>query len=288
MNRSELEVALITGASSGIGAAFANQLAAKKKNLILVDKQKEQLTVLAEELQQHHSINVVTLFADLSNRTDIECIENYISEAENLDILINNAGFGTSSNFIEANLSKQIDMIYVHIIASVRFCRAALPKMVTRSKGTIINVSSIGAFKPIPGSATYSATKAYLITFSEALQAELVGTGVRVQALCPGFTQTNFHSTPEFINFNRSRIPKVFWMSAEKVAAKSLKALKRNKAIYIPGFKNRLLVTLARIADRAVYIPGFKNHLFTALTRIMKRYRQRDKDKYEQNLSITT
>lgn len=250
MKRDRVEVALITGASSGIGAAFANQLAAQKKNLILVDKQKEQLTELAKRLQQHHSISVDTLFADLSNPTDTEYIENRVSEIENLDILINNAGFGTSGNFIEANLSKQLDMINVHVIASVRFCRAALPKMVTRRKGTIINVSSIGAFKPVPGSVTYSATKAYLVTFSEALQIELAGTGVRVQALCPGFTQTNFHSTPEFTNFNRSRIPKVFWMSAEEVAAKSLKALKRNRAIYIPGFKNRLLVTLARIAKR--------------------------------------
>lgn len=250
MSTYKLGTAFITGASSGIGAAFAHQLATKKKNLILVDKQKERLAALAATLKHHHSITVEILVADLSNPIDIEHVENRIAEIEVLDTLINNAGFGTSGNFVEIGLAKQIDMIHVHVIASVRFCRAALPGMVMRRNGSIINVSSIGAFKPIPGSVTYSATKAYLITFSEALQTELTGTGVRVQALCPGFTNTDFHNTPEFINFNRSRIPKVFWMSAEEVASKSLKALGRNQAIYIPGFKNRLLVILARITNR--------------------------------------
>ncbi|MCF6157241.1 MAG: SDR family oxidoreductase [wastewater metagenome] len=242
-----METAFITGASSGIGAAFACQLAARRKNLILLDKQKEQLITLATRLQEQYPVTVKILVADLSNPVDIEKIENYIIMIKNLDILINNAGFGTSGNFIEVNLSKQLDMIHVHIIATMRFCRAALPGMIAHRKGSIINVSSIGAFKPIPGSVTYSSTKAYLVTFSEALQTELVGTGVKVQALCPGFTHTGFHNTPEFGNFNRSRIPKIFWMTAEEVAVKSLKALRRGRAIYIPGFKNRLLVILARI-----------------------------------------
>lgn len=250
MNKKIMETAFVTGASSGIGAAFAHQLAAQRKNLILVDKRKEQLISLADKLQRHYSIAVDILFADLSNPADIERVENQIAKIGHLDLLVNNAGFGTAGDFIEVNVSKQIDMIHVHVIASVRFCRAVLPGMIARRKGSIINVASIGAFKPVPGSVTYSATKAYLVTFSQALHSELIGTGIRVQALCPGFTDTNFHNTPEFVNGARPPMPKMFWMSAEEVAGKSLKALRRNKAIYIPGFKNRLLVILARATDR--------------------------------------
>lgn len=237
---------MITGASSGIGAAFARQLAAKGKNLILVARRKERLVNLANDLQQHYGITAEILAADLSNLTDIEQVENHIAEIENLDMLINNAGFGTVGRFVEINLSRQIDMINVHIIAGVRLCRAALPGMIARHNGAIINVSSIAAFIPTPGNVTYSATKAYLVTFSEALQTELVGTGVKVQALCPGFTYTEFHDSSEYEGFDRSQIPKMLWISAEEVVTSSLKALERSQVIYIPGFKNRLLVAVAR------------------------------------------
>ena len=238
--------ALITGASSGIGAAFARQLAVKGKNLILVARRKERLVNLANHLRQHYGITTEILVADLSHLTDIEQVESRIGAIENLDMLINNAGFGTVGRFAEINLSRQIDMINVHVIASVRLCRAALPGMIARHNGAIINVSSIGAFIPGPGNVTYCATKAHLVTFSEALQAELAGNGVKVQALCPGFTYTEFHDSSEYENFDRSQIPKMLWMSAEEVVASSLKALGRSQVTYIPGFKNRLLVAVAR------------------------------------------
>jgi hypothetical protein len=238
--------ALITGASSGIGAAFARQLAVKGKNLILVARGKERLVNLANDLRQRYGITTEILAADLSNLTDIEQVESRIGEIENLDMLVNNAGFGTVGRFGEIDLSRQIDMINVHIIAGVRLCRAALPGMIARHNGAIINVSSIAAFIPTPGNATYSATKAYLVTFSQALQTELAGTGVKVQALCPGFTYTEFHDSSEYEKFDRSQIPKMLWMSAEEVVRSSLKALGRSQVIYIPGLKNRLLVAMAR------------------------------------------
>ncbi|MCK4470892.1 MAG: SDR family oxidoreductase [Anaerolineae bacterium] len=238
-------VALITGASSGIGAAFARKLAAEGYDLILVARRGERLTTLATELQQRHSISAEILVADLSKQTDVEQVENRIAEMKTLDVLINNAGFGTSGKFAESDLAKQIGMIHVHVIASVRLCRAALPGMIARRRGAIINVSSLGAFIPIPGNVTYVATKRYLVTFSQALQVEMAGSGVKVQALCPGFTYTEFHDTAEFETLDHSQIPKLMWMSAEDVVAGSLKALRRNRVVYIPGFKNRLLVAVA-------------------------------------------
>lgn len=238
--------ALITGASSGIGAEFARQLAAKGNHLILIARREERLRALAAELEEQYSIAAEVLVADLSNPADIQRIETRIPEIENLDLLINNAGFGAPGRFVERDLDIQLDMIHVHIIATVRLSRAALPGMIARRRGRIINVSSIAAFVSMPGSATYSASKAYLNVFSEALQAELRGTGVHIQALCPGFTHTGFHYTPVYEASDRRPLPEPLWMSAESVAADSLRALDRGKVIYVPGFKNRVLATLAR------------------------------------------
>jgi len=239
--------ALITGAAGGIGAAFARQLASKGYNLILVGKRVERLVALATGLQDHHPISAEVIGADLSNPTDVERVEKLTAGLESLDMLINNAGFRIPGKFSESDVTKHLEMIHVHVITTVRLTRAALPGMIVRRRGAIINVSSFVTFLPI-GGVTYRATKAYLNAFSEALQAELRGTGVRVQALCPGFTSnTDFYDMPEYEAFDRSQIPKALWMPAEEVVAKSLKALRRSQVVYIPGFKNRLLVALARM-----------------------------------------
>jgi hypothetical protein len=238
--------ALITGASSGIGAEFARQLAAQQYDLILVARREERLRALAAELERTHSIRTEILVADLSNLADIERVATRIAELETLDLLINSAGFGTPLRFAEAEAAKHVAMLEVHVVASTRLSRAALPGMIARDRGLIINVSSLAAFFPMPGSVTYCSTKAYLNTFSKALQAELDGTGVQVQALCPGFTYTEFHDTPEYANFSRSTIPKPFWMPAEKVVAASLEAARRGRVICIPGFQYRLIALLAR------------------------------------------
>ena len=238
--------ALITGASSGIGAEFARQLAAQGHDLILVARREERLRALAAELARAHSICAEILVADLSNLADIERVATRIAELETLDLLINNAGFGTPLRFAEAEAAKQVAMLEVHVVASTRLSRAALPGMIARGRGLIINVSSLAAFFSMPGSVTYCATKAYLTAFSKALQAELRGTGVEVQALCPGFTYTEFHDTPEYAKFSRSTIPKPFWMPAKKVVRASLEAARRGRVICIPGFHYRLIALLAR------------------------------------------
>jgi len=159
-----------------------------------------------------------------------------------LDLLVNNAGFGAVSRFYVGDPQRHFKMLQVHITASVRLARSALPGMVARKRGWIINVASVAAFFPF-GSVLYPSTKAFLVSFSQALQTEIQGTGVRVQALCPGFTYTEFH---DVIDMDRKIVPRFAWMSAERVVSTSLKALPRGPVIVVPGWHYRLIVALAR------------------------------------------
>ena len=236
---------LITGASSGIGTAFARSLASQGYDLVLVARREAQLRSLADEVQRKFNVNAQVFPADLSDPIQVKRLETQVAEIGDLEILINNAGFGVPGKFLEIQAERNAEMIQVHILATVRLCRAALPGMISRGRGLIINVSSIAAFMATPRNATYSATKAYLNVFSEALQDELKGTGIRVQALCPGLTHTEFHDHPGYEDYKR-RIPEFFWMQAEDVVRESLDALKKGRVICIPGFKNRLIVAIIR------------------------------------------
>lgn len=243
---SEPRTALITGASSGLGASFARQLAARGYQLILVARRQERLERLAAELGARHALRVEVLPADLSQTAGIERVVERIVGQPTLDLLVNNAGFGTTGPFTASDPARQLAMIQVHVVASVRLCQAALPGMIRRGRGSIINVSSVVALlPPLPGNVTYTATKSYLARFSEALQLELSGSGVRVQALCPGLTRTEFHSSPEFKDFGPARTPALLWMTADQVVSRSLRALENGRGvIYVPGWQNKLIVLL--------------------------------------------
>lgn len=238
--------ALITGASSGAGAEFARQLAAAGYNLILVARREDKLAELAGQLSSQHAVRAEVVPADLTRTEDIARLETLIAGRDDLVLLVNNAGFGTRGHFAEVDIGPQVDMITVHVIASVRLARAALPGMIRRGAGAIINVSSIAAFFSSPGGATYGATKAYLNTFSEALQGELQGTGVVVQALCPGFFYSGFHDTPEYDGFDRAQVPASLWMTAEAIVTESLGSLSSGKVIVVPGRQYKLLAATAR------------------------------------------
>src|SRR6266508_2121240 len=239
---------LITGASSGIGAAFARKLASLGYDLVLVARREAKLTQLAAELQAQFHINVEVIVADLSQPADVERVEKRIVELINLELLVNNAGFGVAGKFAEVSLERTLAMIEVHVFASVQLCHAALPGMIARNKGGIVNVSSIGAFIPRAGDAVYCATKAYLVAFSQALQGELLGTGIRIQALCPGFVPTEFLDHPDYEVLQvKHKIPQWLWTSAEEVVEQSFRSLKRDQVICIPGFKNRIFVAMARV-----------------------------------------
>lgn len=245
----QMRTALITGASSGIGASYARQLACEGYHLVLVARREARLQALADELAQRHHVQAEVLVADLANPADVARVEARIAEIDNLDFLVNNAGFGTAGTFVKNEIASQDAMIRVHVTASVRLTRAALPGMLARRCGAIVNVASLVAFYPVTGSATYSATKAYLKSFTEALHQELAGTGVRVQALCPGFTRTEFQSVGKI---DEVGIPDFMWMSPEVVTAQSLRDLDAGRVISVPGAGYRLLAALSGFIPRSL------------------------------------
>jgi len=245
-------MALITGASSGIGAAFAHQLAVRGCDLLLVARRKDRLEEQARAIQAGHSVQVEVLPADLTCDADLKAVEDRILAAPNLEFLVNNAGFGITGRFFENPLDAQDRMHRLHVLAPLRLMHAALQGMVARRSGNIINVSSVSGFGQNPGSVGYSATKAWMISFTEGIYMELksINSPVRVQALCPSFTYTEFHDA---MHFDRKAIPAWMWMSAEEVVDTSLRALERGQLIVIPGRRHRLLVLVMRALPQALY-----------------------------------
>ncbi|MGC4115763.1 MAG: SDR family NAD(P)-dependent oxidoreductase [Myxococcales bacterium] len=171
-------------------------------------------------------------------------LEDRLAAEPRLALLVNNAGFGAGKAFLQVEPDAHEAMIRVHLTATVRLTRAALAGMVERRTGAVINVASVAGFLPRAGSVTYGASKSYLTFFTEALAAELAGTGVRVQALCPGLTHTEFHQRA---GLDVSAKPGWLWMTADEVAARSLRCLERGKVVCVPGLKNRLFVAFSRV-----------------------------------------
>lgn len=238
--------ALITGASSGIGAEFARQLAHAGYDVVLVARRAERLDALAAELEERYGIRAESLAADLQVPADVERVAVRIREGNDIALLVNNAGFGIPHTFRRGDPDRQVDMIQVHVIAAVRLARAALPGMLERRRGAIINVSSVAAFVPVVAHPIYAATKACLNTFSESLAAELRGKGIRVQALCPGFVHSEFHKDPQHAA-TRSNIPGWLWLSTDVVVRASLAALDRDRVICIPDWRYQLIARAARL-----------------------------------------
>lgn len=231
-------VALITGASSGIGETFARQLSARGYDLILVARRADRLHRLAGELPT--AVQSVT--ADLLTEEGLVAVEQAIRTCDGLELLVNNAGFGTLGRFWEASLASQEAMHRLHVLATVRLSHAALGRM---QKGGIINVSSVAAFSVNAGNASYCATKAWMNTFTEGLAADLrsAASSLRVQALCPGFTITEFHDA---MGVNRANIPSFLWLQADRVVRDSLRGFDRGKVIVIPGKRYQALVMFLR------------------------------------------
>jgi short-subunit dehydrogenase len=247
-----IQTALITGASSGIGAEFARQLAARRYHLILHGRRADRLAAVAADLQARFAVTAEPLVADLEQDAGISLVEERIAGLPALDLLVNNAGFGIGQTFADADLAGQLAMLKVHIVAPNRLAHAALPGMIARGSGGIINVASLAAFMALPANVNYCATKAYLVAFSRALAAEVAPKGVRIQALCPGFTITEFHDRPAQGAMGRGNTPRFLWGSARSVVADSLRALDRGQVICIPGFINHVIRLLTRtgLVDR--------------------------------------
>ncbi len=241
--------AFITGASSGIGEAFARRLAREGCDLVLVARRRERLEALAAELRAAPGVEVEVLPADLTLEPDLRRAVGRVQELGRLAYLINNAGFGTLGRFHEAEAAGQVDMHRLHVVAAVALTRAALPGMIERRAGAVVNVSSVAAFTMNPGSVSYCATKAWMNAFSEGLYLEMKAARVpvRIQALCPGFTYSEFH---DVLGMDRSAIPKGWWMQAGDVVEESLRGLGRDRLIVVPGARYRLLVAFLRAVPR--------------------------------------
>ncbi len=242
-------LALITGASSGIGEVFARKLSAKGYHLILVARRKERLAKLAEELK-----NCEIIQADLSEAADLHRIEERIQAEPELEFLVNNAGFGVQGEFFEVPVEPQDRMHRLHVIAIERLTHAALHKMVKNRAGNIINVSSVAGFTATPFNVSYCATKTWINAFTEGLYLELkaANSPVRIQALCPGFTHSEFHKSAEM---DIRMIPRSLWTSAEYVVEKSLNSLGQNKLFVVPGWRYRLFTTIYPLVPRALRHP---------------------------------
>jgi len=243
-------LAVVTGASSGIGAAYARALAARGYDLALVARRRDRLQQLADELGARHHASCTVLSADLTFDGDLRRVEEFLSGAPNLALLVNNAGFGTLGRFFKAPVDGQDAMHRLHVLATMRLTHAALRNLVARGEGAVVNVSSVAAWVPRPGATSYYATKAWINCFTEGLHLELQGAGsrVRVQALCPGFTVTGFH---DVLGLDRRTISGgAWWMAAEDVVEASLRGLAKGKLFVVPGLRYKLIVGLLRVLPR--------------------------------------
>jgi short-subunit dehydrogenase len=243
-------LAVITGASAGLGKVFAQRLAAKGYDLALVARDAQRLEALGVELATAHGIRAEAWPADLGRTGDVDVIVARLTAAPRVDMLVNNAGFGTKGALAKAEPVGQEQMIEVHVMATNRLTQAALPGMLGRRQGAIINVSSVASFTATEGNVNYCATKAYLRVFSEALARECAGRGVTIQALCPGFTYTEFHDR---LGFDRGNVPKMMWMSAERVIDASLAAAAAGgPVVVVPGKRYKLVVWALKYAAWAL------------------------------------
>ncbi|UTW06431.1 SDR family NAD(P)-dependent oxidoreductase [Pseudomonas benzenivorans] len=241
--------ALITGASSGIGLALAEALARRGRNLILVARQRPALESIALELSQRFAVEVLFRTCDLSQPLQLSGLLHELEQSElTIDLLVNNAGLGTSGAFVAQDWSREQRLIEVNILALARLCHAIGATMAARGTGQILNVASIAAFQPGAWMSNYYASKAYVLHFSEALREELKPRGVSVSVLCPGPTRSAFFRTAGLDS--RPLEGSKLLMGAEELALMTVRALEKKRAIIIPGWRNRLLALAPRLAPR--------------------------------------
>jgi uncharacterized protein len=243
-------LAVVTGASAGIGREFCRQLAASGHDLLVVARDSARLEALRRELEERYQIAVDVFPADLTLDDDVTRVVGLVAASPRLQLLVNNAGFGTRGSLADASPARQEAMLRVHTVAPMRLSQAALPVLLRQGRGAIVNVSSVASFVYSAGNVNYCATKAYLTTFSEGLAAELRSSGVRVQALCPGFTRSEFHQRMEV---DANELPGWMWLSAERVVRASLRNLhRRGPVVCVPSLRYKLIVLVLRHLPRGV------------------------------------
>ncbi len=246
-----MTTALITGASAGIGAAFAQELAARRTNLVLVARSEAKLQQLAQQLQDQYNIQVDFLVQDLTEPAAAKAVFDAVTQKGlTIDLLINNAGFGDYGSFVELDGERQVQMVQLNILALVDLTHHFLPGMRQRRSGSIINMSSTAAFQPMPYFSVYAASKAFVLSFSEAMWAENSSYGVRVLAVCPGPTETNFFQDAKFPQF-LAGVAAQNYTPTEVVVRQALQALEKNQSTIVPGaIGNQLVANAHRFLPR--------------------------------------
>ncbi|MEZ5117586.1 MAG: SDR family oxidoreductase [Candidatus Nanopelagicales bacterium] len=241
-----MSTALITGPTSGIGRAFARALASDGHDLVLVARDRARLGELADELRHAYRVDVESLPADLADPGQRAAVEQRVAAdgPTPVEILVNNAGFGLKKPFAATSLEDEQRLLDVLVTAPMRLTHLALPGMLARGSGLVLNVSSVAAWTT---GGTYSAAKSYVLVFSEGLNHELAGTGVHVTAVCPGFVHTEFHQRAEM---NMSSVPEWLWLTPDQVVEQALRDARKGRPVSVPGGQYKALSTLARYAPR--------------------------------------
>jgi short-subunit dehydrogenase len=242
-----MTTALITGATAGIGAAFARRLAAEGHNLVLVARDTKRLQEQATELHDRHGIEAEVLTADLAQDDGIEAVGRRLADRKNaVDLLVNNAGFGNKGRFLEVSMADELTMLKVHCEAVLRLTSAAAGAMRERGRGGVVNVASVAAFVP---RGTYGASKAWVVQFTQGAARDLAGSGVRLMALCPGFVRTEFHQRA---GMGTDNIPGWMWLDADKLVSTALSDLARGKTLSIPDPRYKVLMGVVKLAPRGL------------------------------------
>jgi short-subunit dehydrogenase len=244
--------ALVTGASSGIGADIARELAERGHGVTLVARREDRLTALAQEIESKLHVRTDVIGCDLSDTAARERLIGEIgARALDVSILVNNAGFGSAGPFQDLDLDQELRMVRTNVETVVHLCGVFVPPMIERGEGAVMNVASTAGFQPLPRQSTYSASKAFVLGFTEVLSSDLKGTGVTATALCPGPVRTEF--VDQHPGFDVSS-PDFVWMSAEDCAKAAVKGLERGKRVVVPGVGNRIGTLAGQHAPRSVLL----------------------------------
>jgi short-subunit dehydrogenase len=247
--------ALVTGASSGIGAAIAAELASRGYSLALVARREERLRSLAAELASDHGIDADVVACDLADPAERNRLMDELRvRGRAVELLVNNAGFGHQADFAPSPRERMVEMVRLNVEAVVDLTSRFLGPMVEKGRGGVINIASTAAFQPLPGSAVYAASKAFVLSFSEAIRTELRGSGVTVTAVCPGPVKTEFTEVAG-VGGVEERTPGAVWMTAEEIARHAVDGAERDRRVVVPGTLNRAAALAGQHSPRAVALP---------------------------------
>ena len=246
---------LVTGASSGIGVAIARELARRGHVVTLAARREDRLRSLAAELQSDHGVEAVVVACDLGDAAGRDRLAAEVSSSGRaVEVLVNNAGFGSRGDFISNDPGRMLEMVRINVEAVVDLTSRYLPGMAERGRGAIINLGSVAAFQPLPGAATYAASKAFVLSFSEAIRTEQRGSGVSVTAVCPGPVKTEFTEAAGMSGVE-NETPDLLWMSAEEIARHAIEGADNDKRVVVPGALNRAQSIAGQHTPRALALP---------------------------------